>query len=101
MAPRQRSVSTTPTEESFDSSEPLLSSSTSGVRNATENNQQQSLRRGRSPPSSNIVKQQKIQSKGKSLSSSVDASYPTEADIARDKHDYFNVVALVRLNATG
>mmetsp|Transcript_29394 Transcript_29394/g.55136 ORF Transcript_29394/g.55136 Transcript_29394/m.55136 type:complete len:280 (+) Transcript_29394:69-908(+) len=66
MAPRQRCLSSSPTEDSsFDSSESLLS----------EHNQKLSPSTRRKSPPQSLLNQ-------------------TESDIARDKHDYFNLVAL-------
>ena len=74
MAPRQRLNSSTATQQQQDDVDSTGSESTAGLL----------------PEDSN---------RDSKLSSSVSASknLPTEADIARDQHDYFNLVALVRL----
>lgn len=66
MAPRQRSLSTRQ-EDSYESTESLL---------AQNNNAKSTTRKAPSPPPPPTLNQ-------------------TEADIARDQHDFFNLVALV------
>jgi hypothetical protein len=96
MAPRQRSLSSSPaTEESFDStscSDPLL-----------QQQQQQQQQHQQDRRNNNSKNNKVLQSKSSSTASSSTASSsassttvaPTEADIAIAQHDYFNLVALV------
>jgi hypothetical protein len=70
MAPRQRSLSSRP-EDSYESAESLLSDEQQRQHKKLNNNN------GNTPPPPPPLNQ-------------------TEADIARDQHDYFNLVALVR-----
>jgi hypothetical protein len=82
MAPRQRSISTTPTESesSYDSSDSLLETERRNRQNQIDDKRQQ----------------QKVQLKKTSSSTSISSAAAQDAaDIARDKHDYFNLIALV------
>jgi hypothetical protein len=70
MAPRQRSLSSRP-EDSYESAESLLPDELQRPKNKLNNN-------GNTAPPPTLNQ--------------------TEADIARDQHDYFNLVALVSVD---